>query len=169
MKILHHGLWLIIIIILQSAIINDLTVFGVSANLFLVFTALIGFLCGRVQGTVCGIVFGLVYDIYVGSFIGVSALSFAVVGYFSAVLSDRFYGGPGFYVFMCLGAAAVAVNECICLIPYSVSIQNVASLGSAVRNIGINALLSAVLILPMLWLVNRTLNIFKLKNTKSFR
>ena len=62
MKLLHHVVWLILIAILQPALINALSVFGVNGNVFLLFIVLIGFFCGRMQGMLCGILFGLVYD-----------------------------------------------------------------------------------------------------------
>ena len=99
MKLLHHVVWLILIAILQPALINALSVFGVNGNVFLLFIVLIGFFCGRMQGMLCGILFGLVYDIYVGRFIGTDMLIYLFIGYFSAVVSDRFYGRPNIYVF----------------------------------------------------------------------
>lgn len=49
MKLLHHVVWLILIAILQPALINALSVFGVNGNVFLLFIVLIGFFCGRMQ------------------------------------------------------------------------------------------------------------------------
>ena len=50
MKLLHHVVWLILIAILQPALINALSVFGVNGNVFLLFIVLIGFFAEECRG-----------------------------------------------------------------------------------------------------------------------
>ena len=163
MKLLHHVVWLILIAILQPALINALSVFGVNGNVFLLFIVLIGFFCGRMQGMLCGILFGLVYDIYVGRFIGTDMLIYLFIGYFSAVVSDSFYGRPNIYVFSAMAAGATIAAEIIYLIPYSMFCEGSFVWISAVRIIFIETVLNAVLVLPMLWFIEKTLVWFKIK------
>lgn len=169
MKILHHGAWLVLAVILQTLILNNISFFGVHADLFLVLAASIGFLCGRVQGTVCGIIFGLIYDFFVGRIIGIDMAAFALIGFFSAVVSDRYYNNPSFYVFMLLGAAATVAAELLYMIPYIAVIGGGIKITSVIRTIGIEAVLNGILILPLIWCIKKTMELFKIKNIINYR
>ena len=156
MKFLHHGIWLVIAALLQVTLLGGIEVFGISPNLFLVFTVVIGFLCGRLQGMVTGMVFGLVYDILVGRFIGTSMFSFLFIGYFSAVFSDRYYAQPSFYIFSLMAAAATLIAGVVYLVPNSV-VYNASILLTVFRIIIPECIYNGLLIIPVVFLANRTL------------
>jgi len=90
-------------------------------------------------------------------------LIYLFIGYFSAVVSDRFYGRPNIYVFSAMAAGATIAAEIIYLIPYSMFCEGSFVWISAVRIIFIETVLNAVLVLPMLWFIEKTLVWFKIK------
>lgn len=155
MKLLHHGIYLLLAAILQVTWLAGLSVFGVSPNLFLVIVVVIGFMCGRIQGVFTGVVFGLVFDILVGRFIGTNMLSFLIIGYLSAMVSDRFYSMPSFYVFMLMAAAATVISglfyAVVCFAVYHVGVV------TALKTTLIECIYNSILILPVIPLVKRTL------------
>lgn len=155
MKLLHHGIYLLIAAVLQVTWLSGISVFGVTPNIFPVLVMVIGFMCGRIQGIFTGLVYGLVFDILVGRFIGTNMLSFIIIGYASAVISDRFYSMPPFYVFMLMGAAAAAIYgmfyAVLCIAQYSASVIGI------VRIILIECAYSSILAVPVAYLLKRTL------------
>lgn len=155
MKLLHHGIYLLLAAILQVTWLAELSVFGVSPNLFLVIVVAIGFMCGRIQGVFTGMVFGLVFDILVGRFIGINMLCFLVIGYLAAMISDRFYSMPSFYVFMLMAAAATVISglfyAVVCFAVYHIGV------GAVLKTILIECAYNSILILPVILLVKRTL------------
>lgn len=156
MKVLHHGIWLAAAVLLQVTLLNAIAVFGISPNIFLVFTVLIGFLCGRFQGMVTGMIFGLVFDLCVGRFIGTSMLSFMFIGYFSAVFSDRYYAHPPFYIFCLIAAAAALIAGVVYLVP-NMLIYDAGVIKSLIRIVIPECLYNALLIIPMVPMVDKTL------------
>lgn len=158
MKILHHGIWLLLAVFLQVTLLEGIAVFGISPNMFLVFTVVIGFLCGRFQGMMTGMVFGLVYDVLIGRFIGTSMLSFLFIGYFSAVFSDRFYSQPDFYVFSGMAVAATFIAGIVYLVPNSV-VYNTNIFTAIFRIILPESIYNAILIIPAVVLINKTLTL----------
>ncbi len=169
MKFLHHGAWLIVAVILQSMIFNYISVLGVHPELFVLIVAAIALLCGNIQGMVCGMVFGLVYDILIGRAVGTNMLSFAVIGYVCGIIGGKYYTAPPFYVFMIIGAAVTAAAELIYLVPCVIGLQIDVPILYGLRTVLIEALMNGILIVPVLWCVGRTLNLFKIQTLNSFR
>lgn len=158
MKFLHHGIWLLIAALLQVTLLESIAVLGVSPNLFLIFTVLIGFLCGRLQGIVAGMIFGLVYDIIIGRFIGTSMLSFLIIGYFSAVFSDRYYAQPSLYIFSLMAVAATFIEGIIYLVPNSI-VYNTNIFKALFKLILPGSIYNGLLIIPVTFIINKTLDL----------
>lgn len=96
-KILITALVIIIAFVLQSAL--SLSNFEVVAtpNLLLFVTCIFGFMLGCNYGSVTGLVCGLLVDIFFGDIIGLYALIYMYVGFFSGLFKKMFYSD---HVFM---------------------------------------------------------------------
>lgn len=96
-KILITGLIIMISFILQSTL--SLANFDVVAtpNLLLFVTCIFGFMRGCNYGSVTGIFCGLLVDIFFGDVIGLYALIYMYVGFFSGLFKKMFYSN---HVFM---------------------------------------------------------------------
>ncbi len=165
MKVIHHGVWLILVLLLQSAAINYISFFGVHAGMFLVAVVVIALYGGRIQGMVCGMIYGLVFDLLIGRVIGADVISFAAVGYIMGAVSEKHYTPPPFYIFMLLTAASTAAAEIIYMIPYVAVLGGDLPLLNTLKTILIESALNAVLVLPVMWCMKQTLSLCKIKNT----
>lgn len=155
MKLLHHGIYLVLAAILQVTLIDGLSVFGAAPNLFLIIVVIIGFMCGRIQGMFTGIVFGFVFDILVGRFLGLNMLCFMIIGYLSAMASDRFYVAPSLYVFMLYTAAATALSGLFYAVP-CIAVYHSGIL-SLVKITLIECVYNSIVALPLTLILKRTL------------
>lgn len=158
MKVLHHGAWLILSVILQATLLSAIAIFGISPNIFLVSVVLIGFLCGRYQGMICGMVFGFCYDILVGRFIGVSMLEFMLIGYFSAVFSDKYYKEPPMYVLSVIVLCASCIAGIFCFF-INTLFYDAGLIYSCFRIVLPESVYSALLTFPIGYLMKKTLSL----------
>lgn len=96
-KIFITALIIIIAFVLQSEI--SLANFNVVAtpNLLLFVTCIFGFMRGCNYGSVTGLICGLLVDIFFGDVIGLYALIYMYVGFFSGLFKKMFYSD---HVFM---------------------------------------------------------------------
>lgn len=93
-KILNFIITALIIIaafVLQSSISLAIGQTVVTPNLLLIVTCMFGFMRGRNYGCVTGLVCGLLVDIFFGDIIGLYALIYMYVGYFSGFFRKVFY------------------------------------------------------------------------------
>lgn len=136
---------------------DGIEVFGVEPNLFLAVVVVIGFMCGRIQGLFAGLAYGLIFDITVGRFIGTSVIAFMLIGYLAAVVSDRFYSMPAFYIFSLMAAAATV------LFGLFYSVISCTVYGGGVMQLLATTLKSciynAVIIIPVMLLMRKTLSL----------
>jgi rod shape-determining protein MreD len=73
-------------VVLQTTLVPDLRIFGVAPDLGLVATIAVAYRVGPERGALYGFANGLVLDLFLQTPFGLSALSFAVVGYGIGVL-----------------------------------------------------------------------------------
>jgi len=84
---LRLGLLILAVVVLQTTVFAaGLRVFGVMPDLGLVLTVAMAFSMGPERGAVFGFVTGLVVDLFLSTPLGVSALSFALVGYGAGIV-----------------------------------------------------------------------------------
>ena len=164
MKVLHHGAWLLLTIILQTMIFNSLTVFGVNANLFIVVVIAVALLGGKIQGMICGMVFGLICDFMVGRLLGANMLAFALAGYASGIIGGRYYSTPPFYIFMAIGGAVTACTQIFYMIPYTAGLEISAPFWYVIKTIVIQSVMCGILVIPVLWCIKRTTKLFRIQN-----
>lgn len=72
-------------LVLQTTLLNEIAIAGVKPDLILILAIFVGIICGPGKGGMIGFSLGLLEDLYLGSFIGMNALSKGV----TAVLVGR--------------------------------------------------------------------------------
>jgi rod shape-determining protein MreD len=84
------ALLVVIAVALQVLIVSHVTVLGVSADIFLIFTVMMAISRGPTGGALFGFFAGLAADVaYLGP-LGVRALVYVITGYYLGILAARF-------------------------------------------------------------------------------
>jgi rod shape-determining protein MreD len=81
MRWIRYFLLIVSLVVLQTALFPSLRVFGAAPDLLLVATIAVAYERGAETGAVFGFAAGVAIDCFLSSPMGVSALSFALVGY----------------------------------------------------------------------------------------
>ena len=96
--------------VLQVCLFSHLTVFGVTADLMLLLAITAGLASGPERGAVVGFAAGLLIDVTLNTPLGLSALVYALVGYFVGGLQHAVLGSTWYTpVVVSAGASAVGV------------------------------------------------------------
>ncbi len=80
----------VIAVILQTLVVSRISVLGVTADLFLILTVIVGLAFGSLEGAVFGFFAGFVHDTVFFQTLGVHSLIFVLVGYFVGMFRARF-------------------------------------------------------------------------------
>ena len=83
-------LLLVIAVALQTLIVSRVSVLGVTADLFLIFTVVVAMGRGSMEGAIFGFFAGLIADIAFFQPLGVRALIYVLAGYFVGMFVARF-------------------------------------------------------------------------------
>lgn len=78
--------------LLQTSVFAFLKLGGVSPNILLIVTVMIGFMRGRKEGMVAGFVCGLLMDMFFSSVFGMMTLLYLFIGYLNGVMAGIYYG-----------------------------------------------------------------------------
>lgn len=78
----------IIIILIQTELVPLISLKGINPDILTIWIVYIALQKGQMQSTIWGFLIGLLFDLIVGNFIGLSALSKTIVGFFAGY----FYG-----------------------------------------------------------------------------
>ena len=81
MTIVRHLLLLIFALLVQTSWAHTLDIFGLRPDFTLLLVVYVGIVSGQVEATILGFVSGFLLDVYNPAFMGVNALSNAVVGF----------------------------------------------------------------------------------------
>jgi rod shape-determining protein MreD len=100
-------LLLAIAVALQTLLISRVSILGVTADLFLVFTVVVALCRGSMHGAVFGFVAGVVADVAFIQPLGVRALAYVLAGYFVGMLVSRFDSVNPWGVFLVAGGASL--------------------------------------------------------------
>ena len=77
--------------LLQIIIMQEISFWGISPNLFLVVTCGISFLFGSTTGGACGLILGLLQDMNMGRAIGLNGFLFMHIGIIIGQFNKRFF------------------------------------------------------------------------------
>jgi rod shape-determining protein MreD len=83
-------LLLVFAVLLQTVLISQISILGVTADLFLILTVVVSVSRGSVQGALFGFFAGMVADIAYFSPLGVRAFIYVLAGYFLGMFVARF-------------------------------------------------------------------------------
>jgi rod shape-determining protein MreD len=97
---------LVFAVLLQTLLISHVSVLGVTADLFLIFTVLVAVSRGSLEGAVFGFFAGLVADIAYYQPLGVRALIYVLTGYFVGMFVARFGTSNPWSVALLAGVAS---------------------------------------------------------------
>ena len=97
LKIVITGLIIIAAFVLQSFISLNSGLSVAAPNLLVLVTCIFGFMRGCNYGSITGLICGLLVDIFFGDVIGLYALIYMYVGFFSGLFKKMFYSD---HVFM---------------------------------------------------------------------
>ncbi len=92
MRFSVHGLFLLLIAVLQTTWFEYIEILGVKPNLFLVYVLMLSFFCSKKESVILGLLFGFVSDILIGKFLGMNALLCSVSGFFTAYFCEKMLG-----------------------------------------------------------------------------
>lgn len=81
MRAAKAGLVLVLVLVLQTALVADLPIFGVTADAVILVPVAAGLTVGPERGAVAGFVAGLAFDLLVQTPFGLYALAYCLVGY----------------------------------------------------------------------------------------
>ena len=79
--------------LLQSTLLSQFTVGGITPNLLIITVATVGQLLGRRYGMISGFIGGLIVDIFFGRVIGFYALLYMVTGYCNGLFRKLLFSG----------------------------------------------------------------------------
>jgi rod shape-determining protein MreD len=78
----------IVVVFLQISVVSEVPVFGVSVDLSPLLVAFTGLLCGSMIGAVAGFCVGLLIDLALMQMLGVTSLTFTIIGYWAGRLRE---------------------------------------------------------------------------------
>ena len=93
MNFIAAFIFMFISFLLQSTLLSQFTVGGITPNLIIIVTASLGLLLGRRYGMISGFVVGLIVDIFFGRILGVYALLYMFVGYLNGFFRKILFPG----------------------------------------------------------------------------
>lgn len=81
MRILHHSLLIALALLIQTSWTHSIEIAGIRPDVVLIIIVYIGLRSGQLEATIFGFCAGFLIDVYNPEFMGVNALSNAVVGF----------------------------------------------------------------------------------------
>lgn len=135
-------------VVLQTTLFPDLRLFGVAPDLVLVGAIAVAYRVGPERGAIYGFAAGLAIDLFLQTPLGISALSFAIVGYGIGILQTGLSRPPRFVAAMVGGAGGLAGGLIFVAIAALAGEDQVIALRS-LWVLGLAALYDALLAVPM--------------------
>jgi len=141
-------------VVIQTAAVSQITVFGVSVDLSPLVVASVGLLAGSLPGAVFGFAVGLFADIALVQTLGVTSLLFIVIGYWSGRLRELRDPAHGLTP-LAVGAAATAFATVgFALMQFLLGVRAPVS-WLLLRQVVVTILVGSLLALPIYALVRR--------------
>lgn len=109
-KVVLFSIYIFVIAIIQTTVLEYIRIFHVKPNLLLVLTVVAGLLEGSVEGAVIGFFTGLAQDIATGKLIGFYALLGMYIGLIAGFINKRLYR-ENFFVVMFFTFLSTVVYE----------------------------------------------------------
>lgn len=110
LKIVITGLIIIVAFVLQSFISLNSGLSVAAPNLLVLVTCIFGFMRGCNYGSITGLICGLLVDVFFGDVIGLYALIYMYVGFFSGLFKKMFYSDHVFMPMLLVFSGDFAFN-----------------------------------------------------------
>ena len=144
-------------VLLQTALVAQVELFGATPDLAPLVVASIGLLCGAMVGAVGGFAVGLLVDLALLQTLGVSSLTLCVVGHLAGRLRETARDPDASLLPLPAGAGATALHAVVfSLLYFLLGVEAPISL-ELVRQIVLTVLINTLLALPVHALVRRAL------------
>lgn len=146
----------VVVVLVQISVISDVPVFGVSVDVSPLLVAFAGLLGGSVIGALTGFAVGLLIDLTLMQTLGVTSLTFTLVGYWAGRLREL--RDPQAALTPLLVGAAAAGGSMLgySLIEFLLGVDAPVSF-ELVREIVVGTIVDTVVAIPMWMLVRRSL------------
>ena len=144
------------IVFLQTGVVSEVTVLGVSVDLSILLVAFIGLLCGSTVGAACGFAIGLLVDLALVQTLGLTSLVFTLLGYWCGRLRELRDPQAALTPVLVGGAATAAALLGYSLVEFMLGVDAPVSL-ELLRQIVLGIFVNTIVALPMWVLVRRCL------------
>jgi rod shape-determining protein MreD len=118
MAVAKMVLLLVIAIALQTLLVSRVSVLGVTADIFLIFTVVVAISLGSMEGAIFGFFAGVIADVAFMQPLGVRALVYVLAGYFVGMLASRFGSANPWGVVLVAGGASLSAQLLFGLFQY---------------------------------------------------
>jgi rod shape-determining protein MreD len=142
LRMVVYLLCTLLVIILQTTLLNYIEIFGIKANLILVFTICTALLRGGTAGAAAGFFTGLFQDILTGKALGVYALLGMYLGLLAGSINKRLYKENLIVIFFFTFSASVVYEFAI----FGFGVLGPALLGTSSDSTGIIYALGRVIL-----------------------
>jgi rod shape-determining protein MreD len=146
----------VVVVFFQIGMVSEVPVFGVTVDLSPLLVAFVGLLCGSTVGAVTGFAVGLLVDLALVQTLGVTSLTFTLIGYWSGRLRELRDPQAALTPLLVGTAAAAVAVVGYSLMEFLLGVDAPVSL-DLVRQIVLGVLVDAVVALPMWAFVRRCL------------
>jgi rod shape-determining protein MreD len=146
----------VVVVFVQISIVSEVPVFGVSIDLSPLLVAFTGLLCGSILGAVAGFAVGLLIDLALMQTLGVTSLTFTIIGYWAGRLRELRDPQAALTPLLVGAAAATSAMVGYSLIEFLLGVDAPVSF-ELLREIVVGVLIDTVVALPMWALVRRCL------------
>lgn len=146
----------VVVVFVQISVVSEVPVLGVSIDLSPLLVAFVGLMCGSTVGALAGFCVGLLVDLALTQMLGVTSLTFTVIGYWSGRLREL-RDPQAALTPLFVGAAAATVSMVgYSIIEFLLGVDAPVSFELA-REIVVGVLIDAIVALPTWMLVRRCL------------
>jgi rod shape-determining protein MreD len=153
---LRIALLSVALVFFQEGVVSEVPILGVSADLTPLLVAFVGLLCGSMLGAVTGFAVGLLVDLALVQTLGVTSLTFTLIGYWAGRLRELRDPQAALTPLLVGAAASAAAMVGYSLVEFLLGVDAPVS-WDLLRQIVVGVLVNAVVALPTWALVRRSL------------
>ncbi len=146
----------VVVVFVQISVVSEVPVLGVSVDLSPLLVAFIGLLCGSMLGAIAGFAVGLLIDLALMQTLGVTSLTFTIIGYWAGRLRELRDPQAALTPLFVGAAAAASAMIGYSVIEFLLGVDAPVSL-ELLREIVVGVLVDTIVALPMWALVRRCL------------
>jgi rod shape-determining protein MreD len=146
--IVRIALLVLATVVLQLAVVTQITVFDADADLFPLVTLSVGLLAGPIPGATCGFLLGLVADMALLQTLGVTSLLLIAVGYLAGRYRELRDASHKLVPVIGAAVATLAYASAFSLVQFLLGVESPVS-PLVIREILVGALLNGLVAMPV--------------------